>query len=178
MRILKYAILGLLNRHPMTGYDLSKEFDKDLMNFWHAKHSQIYPELKKLTDENLIKYEIQISGEVLEKKVYSITKIGKKELKQWLIIEEDLEPTPKDVFKLRMYFSENMSQNQYIQLLKDQYAKRQIKYDYLNLRLEEYGDAPAFGSPEFGDYIVLLSATMREQTYLEWLKLCLDKFKL
>ncbi|MCX8179105.1 MAG: PadR family transcriptional regulator, partial [Candidatus Aenigmarchaeota archaeon] len=42
MRTLKYAILGLLNRKPMTGYDLSKEFSYQLGNFWSANHSQIY----------------------------------------------------------------------------------------------------------------------------------------
>lgn len=46
MRTLKYAILGLLNKEPMTGYDIGKEFSKDLGEFWTAKHSQIYPELK------------------------------------------------------------------------------------------------------------------------------------
>ena len=34
MRTLKYAILGLVNRKPLTGYDLSKEFSKELNNFW------------------------------------------------------------------------------------------------------------------------------------------------
>ena len=48
MGTLRYAILGLLNRKAMTGYDLSKEFQTSLAEFWHAKHSQIYPELKTL----------------------------------------------------------------------------------------------------------------------------------
>lgn len=68
MGTLKYAILGLLNRKPMTGYDLSKEFNFQLNEFWSAKHSQIYPELKKLTNEDLIVHEVEISGDVLEKK--------------------------------------------------------------------------------------------------------------
>lgn len=49
MGTLKYAILGLLNRNEMTGYELSKEFETTLFEFWNAKHSQIYPELKSLT---------------------------------------------------------------------------------------------------------------------------------
>ena len=72
MRTLKYAILGLLNRKPMTGYDISKEFNFQLAEFWSAKHSQIYPELKKLVSEELIIFKIEISGDVLEKKVYYI----------------------------------------------------------------------------------------------------------
>lgn len=175
MRTLKYAILGLLNRTPMTGYDLSKDFDKDLTNFWHAKHSQIYPELKKLTDEGLIHFEVHITGEILEKKVYSITDSGRKNLEQWLLLEEDLEPTPKDVFKLRMYFSENMNQEQLHHLLKDQYDKRLTKYNFLKQHLDEYDNSTTFGSPEFGDYMVLLGANMREKSYLEWLELCLSK---
>lgn len=51
MRTLKYAILGLLNQKEMTGYDLMKQFESTLCEFWSAKHSQIYPELKKLTEE-------------------------------------------------------------------------------------------------------------------------------
>lgn len=175
MRILKYAILGLLNRHPMTGYDLSKEFDQDLMNFWHAKHSQIYPELKKLTKEQLVEYEIQITGEILEKKVYSITDKGKTELEHWLLLEEELEPTPKDVFKLRMYFSENLTSDEFQTLLNDQYQKRLEKYQFLSDRLNEHSTPPAFGSTGYGDYMVLLSATMREHAYLEWLKVCLNQ---
>ena len=50
MRVLKYAILGLLNQKSMSGYELSSEFESALNEFWNAKHSQIYPELKKLTE--------------------------------------------------------------------------------------------------------------------------------
>ena len=77
MRTLKYVILGLLMRHPMSGYDITKEFQNGLTEFWDAKHSQIYPELRRLYDEGLITYEVQISGEALEKKVYSITEQGR-----------------------------------------------------------------------------------------------------
>lgn len=79
MRVLTYAILGFLDREPMTGYDITTEFkDKEIREFWHAKHSQIYPELKKLTEEGFIEFTIQIQGSKLEKKVYSITESGKR----------------------------------------------------------------------------------------------------
>ena len=55
MRTLKYAILGLINREPMTGYDITREFNSNnLANFWYAKHSQVYPELGRLMDEKLV----------------------------------------------------------------------------------------------------------------------------
>ena len=51
MGVLKYAILGLLNQKSMTGYDITKEFEEKLCEFWSAKHSQIYPELKTLNEK-------------------------------------------------------------------------------------------------------------------------------
>ena len=60
----------------MTGYELSKEFESGLFEVWSAKHSQIYPELKSLYEAGLIDYQVEISGTVLEKKVYTITSDG------------------------------------------------------------------------------------------------------
>ena len=81
METLKYAILGLLMKKDMTGYELTKEFNSALFEFWNASHSQIYPKLKALTKEGLIEYHIEITGTVLEKKVYTITDAGKEAFK-------------------------------------------------------------------------------------------------
>ena len=94
MRTLKYAILGLINRETMTGYDLMKVFNMELVNFWYAKHSQIYPELKKLTDEGMITFETLPEGDKLRKKIYSITEKGKQDFQNWLLQQDLLEPTP------------------------------------------------------------------------------------
>ena len=105
METLKYAILGLLMKKDMTGYELTKEFNSALFEFWNASHSQIYPKLKALTKEGLIEYHIEITGTVLEKKVYTITDAGKEAFKKW---EETLYPMPslpKDEFRLQLFFS-------------------------------------------------------------------------
>jgi DNA-binding PadR family transcriptional regulator len=176
MRKLKYAILGLINRHPMTGYDITAEFDKELASFWYAKHSQIYPELKRLVDENLITFETVIHGEKLEKKVYTITDKGKKELRTWILQDEPLEPTPKDVFKLRAYFLEVMTKGEIIRQFSLQLKKRQKKLERLKKIMEDLlntKDISNVISEEFGDYIVLKGAIMREQAYVDWLHDCL-----
>lgn len=92
MRTLKYAILGMLSRRELTGYDMMKEFDRGLANFWYASHSQLYPELKRLAGEGLIQYETSIKGESLEKKIYRITPEGMADLRQWLEQDEPLPP--------------------------------------------------------------------------------------
>jgi DNA-binding PadR family transcriptional regulator len=178
LRTLKYAILGLVNRNPITGYDITKEFNKELANFWYAKHSQIYPELKKLVDEGLINFEVIIAGESLEKKLYTITEKGKESLKKWLLQVEDLDPTPKDKFKLRMYFSEILNKEEIILQFEDQLIKRNKKLQFLNDVMNEYDRTiPDVISPEFGDYMVLEGAILREQSYIEWINRCLNRLK-
>ena len=120
MRTLKYAILGLLMQSPMTGYDISKAFGVGLGSFWSAKHSQIYPELKRLAEEGLIRYSTVIQGEKLEKKLYEITPSGKQDFLAWLDQDQPLDPTPKDVFRLRSYYSQWLSEEAYLELLQKQ----------------------------------------------------------
>ena len=140
METLKYAILGLLMKKDMTGYELTKEFNSALFEFWNASHSQIYPKLKALTKEGLIEYHIEITGTVLEKKVYTITDAGKEAFKKW---EETLYPMPslpKDEFRLQLFFSHLASPEFRIQLLHDQLSQHLdlLQYPYF----QESGTAP------------------------------------
>lgn len=176
MRTLKYALLGLIDREPITGYDISKEFEKRIMaNFWHAKHSQVYPELKRLLDEELISFELVIQGEKMEKKLYTITPKGHAEFVDWLLEDEPLGVTPKDVFRLRTFFSDFMTASDFERHLHSQLGKHNFKKDHLeNSLAKSFKSIPKYGSKEFGDYAVLLGAIMREDSYIAWLKICLE----
>lgn len=48
---LRHALLALLDAEPMTGYTLARYFDQSAAYVWHASHSQIYPELRRLESE-------------------------------------------------------------------------------------------------------------------------------
>lgn len=179
MHTLKYVILGLLMRHPMSGYDITKEFQNGLTEFWDAKHSQIYPELRKLSDEGLITYEVQISGEALEKKVYSLTDQGRQEFRAW--VEEDVDTIPfqRDVFRLKLYFSDNLEPEAALRIIDAQRQLHQSKLDHLEDKVRRFfGTAPKRGTPAFGDYVVITGAIMREQAYLQWLDACKDLYTL
>ncbi|AKN32842.1 PadR family transcriptional regulator [Clostridium carboxidivorans P7] len=178
MRTLKYAILGLINRSPLTGYDITKKFNDTLVEFWYAKHSQIYPELKKLTDEGLISYETVIQGEKLEKKLYTITEKGKKALQKWLAKDEPLQQTPKDIFRLKAYFCDEMDINTLLKQFKSELNKHNERLEYLENSMEELlkkKDVSKVSSSDFGDYIVLTGAIMREKNYIDWLEDCIKK---
>lgn len=177
MRTLKYAILGLLNRRPMTGYELAKEFNYELAEFWFANHSQIYPELKKLHSEGLVTYDVEISGDILEAKRYQITENGKSDFVKWLHKDEKIERTPKNIFRLRMYFSHELDLETRIHLLENQRQQHLKRLNSLKKTIEQYDETPAYSSDRFGDFLVLKGAIMREENVISWIDLCIGYCK-
>ncbi len=174
MRVLKYAILGLLDKGNLSGYDITYRFQEEIGHFWSANHSQIYPELRKLTQEGFIEFETLIQGVKLEKKMYSITDKGRQELHGWLVQSMLIPQTLKDAFMLKAYFFSSMHLEEAKQQFLDQLKKRREKLTYLNERmnvLEKNKDfAPSPLSPHFGHYLVLTRAIEREQGYILWLE--------
>lgn len=81
---LKHALLGFLNYGPHTGYELKKVFDVSVAHFWSAELSQIYPTLKALEAEGLVEMKVEVQADRPNRKVYSITDDGRRELIDWL----------------------------------------------------------------------------------------------
>lgn len=174
MRILKYAILGLLDKINLSGYDITQRFQEEIGHFWSANHSQIYPELRKLTQEGFIEFEVLIQAIKLEKKMYSITAKGKEELHKWLIQSMLIPQTLKDEFMLKAYFFSSLHLDEAKEQFFDQLKKRTEKLAYLKEQMntmEKNKDfAPSPLSPHFGHYLVLTRAIEREQGYICWLE--------
>ncbi|AHC41351.1 PadR family transcriptional regulator [Bacillus amyloliquefaciens] len=174
MRILKYAILGLLRKGELSGYDISSYFKEELGQFWSAKHSQIYPELKKLTAEGFITFRTAIQGTKLEKKMYTLTDKGELELAAWLTKKDPIPETVKDEFMLKAYFISALTQEEADELFTDQLVKRQEKLSDLENSYQELltssAEADSFSSPDFGHYLVLTKALERERNYISWLE--------
>lgn len=79
---LRYAMLGMLADRPASGYDLTRRFDEALgRHAWHARHSQIYPELKRLAEEGLVTV---IDEGPRGRRTYDVTDAGRAELREWL----------------------------------------------------------------------------------------------
>ncbi|GAI28883.1 unnamed protein product, partial [marine sediment metagenome] len=103
---LKDALLGLLNHRPMTGYDLKKILDHPMGFFWIAQMSQIYRELNKLEEKGLVKSEIVPQEKRPDRKVYQLTKEGKKIFLKWLNkFPDQLSQTCRSRFLMRIFFS-------------------------------------------------------------------------
>ena len=173
MGTLKYAILGLLNKKSMTGYELKKDFETTLFEFWNAKHSQIYPELKALTENGLVEYKIEITGNVLEKKVYSITQSGRDEFIKWVNKRQKIKTIPKDEFRLQLYFSGSMEPKERLSLLNDMLKQHKERLKELGEISKKFEPSPPKDEERFCDYMVFLGAVAREKAQCQWLEKCI-----
>jgi DNA-binding PadR family transcriptional regulator len=96
---LRIAALGLLARQPASGYDLLRYFEKSMANVWPATQSQLYGELNKLADAELIEVsDIGPRG----RKEYRITEAGRDELRRWVIETAD-DPPFRSTALLRVF---------------------------------------------------------------------------
>jgi len=81
---LEFAILGFLNYHPSTGYELKKIFDTSIRHFWPADQSQIYRTLARLTELGHAEMEKVPQEARPDRKVYHITPAGRRKLLEWI----------------------------------------------------------------------------------------------
>ncbi len=174
MRMLRYAILGLVGRAPMTGYDIKKNFESTFSKFWSAKHSQIYPELNALQRDGLVTCSIVIQGEKLEKKYYTITPSGRQALIDWLKSNASIEPVQKDEFRLKLYFGDYLSgRDEMMPTVIHQYRMYERRLAENTARIAELSDPPPeMGSPAFSEYMLGRCGILRDQAYLKWLREC------
>jgi PadR family transcriptional regulator AphA len=89
---LRHALLALVEAGPMTGYEITKVFDRSVAYVWHAPHSQIYPELRRLEAEELVVAHDVPRGERATKRAYTLTPAGAAELRRWVA---DVRPPPR-----------------------------------------------------------------------------------
>lgn len=101
---LRHALLALLDAEPMTGYSLARHFDKSAAYVWHAPHSQIYPELRKLEAEGLITSTAERRGEGGIKRTYELTAFGQAELRRWVREVAPIPPQRDTAYLKAVYF--------------------------------------------------------------------------
>jgi DNA-binding PadR family transcriptional regulator len=78
---LRFAILATLSAGPRTGYDVTRRFDSTVGHIWHAPHSQIYPELRRMEQAGLVAADEVPRGPRGTKRRYRLTDEGMRELR-------------------------------------------------------------------------------------------------
>ncbi|HTM01481.1 MAG TPA: PadR family transcriptional regulator [Candidatus Omnitrophota bacterium] len=102
-RSTPFAILGLLGFEPMSGYDIRKEVAASIGYFWSESYGQIYPALRELSRDGLIRVKPGTPEGGRERRVYEITAKGRRALAAWR--EEPPRPAPvRNELLLKLFF--------------------------------------------------------------------------
>jgi len=118
------ALLGLLEENgAASGYDLTKAFEKSTSNVWTAKHSQIYPELRKMETDGDV---TAVAEGARGKRTYRITDEGRTELRRWLV-ETDPNRSTRSEACLRMFMLPLLEPEEAVPLLRAEAAVYDIR---------------------------------------------------
>ena len=169
---LGFALLGVLAREPSSGYEVAQLMKQPVGYFWHARHSQIYPELATLEARGLVTFEVVPEADRPAKKMYSITPAGEAAVREWVTSPIDV-PAVRDELVLRAYCVWLADPAEAATLF-ETHAKH---HEAQLAQYEEYrhwveraaaGVRPGVGTPEFASYAALVRGIGFEREYAGW----------
>ena len=80
---LRDAVLAALLEGEASGYDLAKNFDASVANFWMAAPQQLYRELDRLAGQGLIRARVVHQERRPDKRMFSLTEAGYEAIRQF-----------------------------------------------------------------------------------------------
>ncbi len=81
--LLAYALLGLLQQQPRSGYDLRKIFANTPMGTFSDSPGAIYPALQRLERRGLVSSRVYASSGLRRRRLFRPTASGKRAFKSW-----------------------------------------------------------------------------------------------
>lgn len=177
--MLKHGILGLLNYHPLTGYEIMIVFRDSLHFFWNAQTSQIYRELQILEGKDWVdKTPVSQQGRP-DKNVYTITPEGYDELLRWLA---DTEPVmdSRSRIPMKVFFLGERSREdniRYFEGLKEYCGIFLQSLDMAQQHVSEY--RIELSDPDKSVYweMTIDYGRRNMRMYMEWAQSCIDRLK-
>jgi len=115
-KALDYFILGLVKDAGLSGYDLTKLFERVVRFFWQAEQSQVYRALYRLRDLRWVRSAVVEQSNAPDKNVYRITRAGSAALREWLRKEID-EPPARRIWLGQFFFANELPLPDVIEIL-------------------------------------------------------------
>ncbi len=176
---LEYAILGFLNYHPYSGYDLKKVFDVSIRHFWPADQSQIYRTLGRLTEQGWVKVKVVEQTDRPDRKVYSITATGRTALRDWLTATMPHQEA-RSAALIQVFFAGQLSDEEILAKFEEAtQGMRQVlaRYEQVPHEIEDY--VTEIGSPrEEFFWLLTLELGIREmKTQIEWMESVMQRIR-
>lgn len=177
--MLKHGILGLLNYHQMTGYEIMTAFRDSLHFFWDAQQSQIYRELQTLETKGWAEKTLVPQQGKPDKNVYAITSGGREELLRWLA-DDELTFHSRNALLMKVFFLGERSREENIRYFEGM-------KEYCEMLLQSFSMVPEHIKAYQSVLLDPGKAAYWEMTvdygrrnmkmYMDWAQSCIDKLK-
>lgn len=175
MNTLSYGLLSLLSKDSRTGYELMQH----IQPFWPAKHSQIYPLLALLEQKGYVEFVHVLQSDKPDKKIYSLTEIGLKALREWIELPTD-PPVTRDEFALKVYCIGLINKAEAMKMLLEResyYIGKKERYMESYEKIKRQSEKPLeeleIHDPMFGNYVLVKKAVLKvdaDLLWCEWMK--------
>jgi DNA-binding PadR family transcriptional regulator len=167
---LKHALLGFLSYGPMTGYELKKFFDASVAHFWNAELSQIYPTLRQLESEDLVEMEVEVQADRPNRKVYSITDDGGRELTEWLAQPAETDRA-RDSLLIKVFFGATLPRQEVVGVLRhrvDELRRRIDQQEQAYVFIRKFADSLGLQREAFFWGLTLDCGVKNEKAFIDW----------
>ncbi|OBH99526.1 PadR family transcriptional regulator [Mycobacterium sp. E2733] len=169
---LRDAVLAALLEGESSGYDLAKEFDASVANFWMATPQQLYRELDRLAGQGLIAARVVHQERRPNKRLFSLTDAGRSAIQEFTAKP----PKPsviRDELLVKVQAADagdtRAVRESIVERLQWATAKLQ-RYERLRARLLEGRDEEDFlaHARRIGPYLTLLRGIAFEEENIRW----------
>lgn len=103
-----YVILGLLSKSNLSGYALKRILTKTSAFYGSESNAQIYPVLKKLESQGLVRSALDKASGARNKRVFTLTPKGLEALMHWLKQDCTLE-VPREDFLMHLSLAQHLT---------------------------------------------------------------------
>lgn len=138
-----FAVLGLIDKHPASGYDIAALADRSLGYFWPISRTLVYRELGRLDDLGWVEATDVSQDRLPDKRVWSTTPAGASALTEWLGQPADGGNTFRSGFLLKFMFAARMPAQARASLLTDYRESLEGTIQDLAVLVERLGRTPA-----------------------------------
>jgi PadR family transcriptional regulator AphA len=176
---LEHVILGFLNYTPQSGYDLKKVFDTSVRHFWYADQSQIYRTLSRLTEQHFVEMEIVEQSDRPDRKVYQITELGRKELRNWLIGPFPVQQ-PHSGPLVQIFFSGQLTDKELLtryEMAAQIFRTMLASYEQVPAEIDDYRKMVKSSREEFFGLSTLELGKRTMKAQLDWAEDVIDQIK-
>jgi len=122
-----YIMLGMLRVGSRSGYEIRRSAELSLRHFWSVSPPQVYGELARLEEAELIRGTDDPRGN-RRRRTFRITAAGERALRSWLLADDPAELEIRDLLQVKVFFADVLEPAEARELVR---AVRERSHAYL-----------------------------------------------